>query len=140
MKVGLFPMVADILHPGHILAIKEAKDNCDYLIVALHCNPEYKNPVQSVYERFIQLDSIKYVDKVIPYNNKEDAAIMISTLDYDIYFLGSDHKHEQFECCELLEYLHKELYYLKRQHTLSSTDLKSRIIQDGRKIEKSDSC
>ena len=130
MRVGLFPMVADILHPGHILALKEAKEHCDYLIVALHCNPDYKTPVQTVFERFIQLSAVKYVDKVIPYNNKEDAAIMLTALDYDIYFLGEDYKHRQFECSELLEYLHKELYYLKRQHTLSSSDLKSRVIKD----------
>ena len=130
MKVGLFPMVADILHPGHILAIKEAKEHCDYLIVALHCNPDYKTPVQTVFERFIQLSAVKYVDKVIPYNNKEDAAIMLTVLDYDIYFLGEDYKHTQFECSELLEYLHKDLYYLKRQHTLSSSDLKSRVVKD----------
>lgn len=140
MKIGLFPMVADILHPGHILAIKEAKEHCDYLIVALHCNPEYKEPIQSVFERFVQLDSIKYVDKVIPYNNKEDGATMIATLDYDVYFLGEDHKHQAFECSELLEYLHKDLYYLKRHHTLSSTDLKCRVIeQHEQQIEKSNS-
>lgn len=129
MKIGLFPMVADVLHPGHILAIKEAKEHCDYLIVALHCNPVYKKPIQSIFERFIQLDALVYVDKVIPYANKEDAATMISALNYDVYFLGEDHKDAPFECKELLEYLHKELYYLKRQHTLSSTDLKTRIIK-----------
>jgi len=136
MKIGLFPMVADVLHPGHITAIEEAKQNCDYLIVALHCNPVYKNPVQSVFERFIQLDAIKYVDKIIPYQNKEDAAVMISTLNYDIYFLGEDHKDSDFECKDLLEYLHKDIYYLKRKHMLSSTDLKNRIINYDRNIQK----
>ena len=137
MKVGLFPMVADILHAGHILAIKEAKEHCDYLIIALHCNPIYKTPVQSVYERYIQLDAVKYVDKVIPYNDKKDIATLISSLDYDIYFLGSDHKGEDFECKELLEYLGVELYYLKRNHVLSSSDLKNRVIKQNENIAKS---
>lgn len=128
MIVGLFPMVADVIHAGHILAIKEAKKNCDYLIVALHCNPIYKSPVQSIFERFIQLDSLADVDKVIPYSNKEDAATMIASLDYDIYFLGEDYKDTTFECSELLNYLNKTIYYLQRKHMLSSSDLKHRII------------
>lgn len=136
MKVGLFPVVADILHSGHILALKEAKEHCDYLIVALHCNPEYKNPVQSVFERFIQLDAVKYVDKVVPYNNKEDAATMLMSLDYDIYFLGEDYKNKSFECSDILDSLGKEIYYLKRKHTMSSTDLKNRVIE----YAKSDCC
>lgn len=145
MKVGLFPMVADVIHPGHILAIKEAKKNCDYLIVALHCNPEYKNPVQSIFERFIQLDSLEDVDKVIPYSNKSDAATMIASLDYDVYFLGEDYKNANFECKELLEFLKKPIHYLSRKHMLSSTDLKNRIItenkiREGIKCEEDNSC
>jgi glycerol-3-phosphate cytidylyltransferase len=131
MLVGLFPMVADVIHPGHIAAIKEAKKHCDYLIVALHCDPVYKVPVQSIFERYMQLDAIKYVDKVIPYQNRQDAAIMIATLDYDIYFLGEDYKNKSFECSDLLEQLGKHVCYLRRSHTLSSTDLKNRIRAQG---------
>ena len=70
MKVGLFPMVADVLHAGHILAIKEAKENCDYLIVALYCKPKRKpDIVQSIFERYTQLSAVKYVDEVIPYED-----------------------------------------------------------------------
>ena len=45
IKVGLFPMCADILHVGHILALEEAKKNYDYLIVALNTHPDGKNPI-----------------------------------------------------------------------------------------------
>lgn len=127
MKVGLFPMVADVLHAGHVLAISEAKKNCDYLIVALHCCPVYKSPVQSVFERYVQLSALKDVDEVIPYQNKEDAATMIASLDFDIYFLGEDYKYTKFECSDLLHTLGKKVFYLKRQHMLSSSDLKVRI-------------
>jgi glycerol-3-phosphate cytidylyltransferase len=53
MKIGFYPVVGDLLHTGHILAIEEAKNNCDYLIVGLNCAPENKNPIQSIYERFM---------------------------------------------------------------------------------------
>lgn len=121
-------MVADVLHSGHLIAIEEAKQHCDYLIVALHCNPIYKNPVQSIYERFMQLRSVKWVDEIIPYQNLDDAVLMLSSLNYDIYFLGEDYKGKQFEGKDVVVNRNKEIFYLTRQHELSSTHLKERII------------
>lgn len=96
MKVGIFPMVADLLHPGHISALHEAKKYCDYLIVALNANPTVDNkdknkPVQTVFERYYQLMACKYVDKVIPYEGEEDLLNLLCVTDYDIRFIGSDH-------------------------------------------------
>ena len=128
MRVGLYPMVADVLHTGHLLAIEEAKQHCDYLVVALHCCPEYKNPVQSIYERFIQLRAIKWVDEVIPYQNKADAKLVIESFNFDIYFLGEDYKNKDFENKDIVQELGKEIFYLSRKHTFSSTNLKIRIV------------
>ena len=123
-------MVADVLHAGHVLAIKEAKEHCDYLIVALHCCPTYKTPIQTIFERYIQLKNVKGVDEVIPYENKDDAADMLKSLQYDVYFLGDDHKGQDFENKDLLVELGKEIYYLSRKHRYSSTYLKERISGD----------
>jgi glycerol-3-phosphate cytidylyltransferase len=68
--IGFYPVVGDLLHAGHILALEEAKENCDYLIVGLNCSPDGKNPVQSIYERFIQLRAVKYIDEIIPYGGR----------------------------------------------------------------------
>jgi cytidyltransferase-like protein len=128
MKVGLFPMVADVMHAGHILAMKEARANCDYLIVALYCCPKRKpNIVQSIFERYTQLDAIKYVDEVIPYEDEDDAHRIILSLDFDVYFLGADYKNKPFEGKELVKNLGKEIHYLSRNHTMSSTQLKTNI-------------
>lgn len=124
MKIGFFPMVADILHSGHVIAIEEAKKNCDYLIIGLHCNPNYKNPQQSIYERFMQLRSVKWVDEVIPYENIDRDSDMFLSLDYDVYFLGNDHKNENWEMRELIEGNGKEVVYLKREHKYSSSKIK----------------
>ena len=53
----------DLLHAGHIVMLKETKENCDYLIVGLQTDPsidrqEKNPPVQSVYERFVQLNAV----------------------------------------------------------------------------------
>ena len=76
MKNGFTCGAFDLLHAGHVVMLKEAKENCDYLIVGLQTDPsidrQQKNkPVQSIYERFIQLNAIQYVDEIIPYDNEE---------------------------------------------------------------------
>lgn len=133
MKIGFFPMTADLLHAGHILAIEEAKKHCDYLIVGLLCDPTIKNvcskrpAVQSTYERYIQLRAVKWIDEIIPYDgNVSDAEVLIESLPFDIYFLGSDYKDKEFEGKQLLVELNKEIYYIQRSR-LSSTELRKRI-------------
>ena len=128
MKIGLYPMVADILHAGHLVSLEEAKNNCDWLIVGLHCNPVYKNPVQSIYERYMQLRAVKWIDEIIPYQNVDDVKLLLSSLQYDVYFLGEDYRNKDFKGIDVLRKLNKEIYYLSRQHLLSSTDLKNRLI------------
>lgn len=125
MKIGFFPMVADILHAGHVLSLEEAKKNCDFLIVGLHCKPSYKNPQQSIYERYMQLRAVKWVDEVIPYENIEKDKDIFVSLDYDVYFLGEDHKTDDWEVKDEIEKLEKEIVYLKRKHNYSSSKIKN---------------
>lgn len=125
MKIGFYPMVADILHSGHVLALEQAKKHCDYLIVGLHCKPLYKNPQQSIFERFIQLRAVKWVDEVIPYENIDRDKDMFLSLQYDIYFLGSDHKDSQWEMKKEIELMKKEIFYLDRNHNYSSSKIKN---------------
>lgn len=125
MKIGFFPMVADILHSGHVLSLEEAKKHCDFLIVGLHCKPLYKNPQQSIYERYMQLRAVKWVDEVIPYENIDRDKDMFMSLDYDVYFLGEDHKNDDWELKEIIEQQEKEIFYLKRKHNYSSTRIKN---------------
>ena len=125
--IGLYPMVADIMHTGHVIALEEAAKHCDKLIVALHCCPDYKKPIQSIYERYIQLKSLRCVDEVIPYTDKNDMCNLLLSYDFDIYFLGQDHEGKDFECKDVLENLNKEIYYTSRKHPYSSTYFKNKV-------------
>ena len=76
MKIGFTCGAFDLLHAGHVVMLKEARQNCDHLIVGLQTDPsidrQSKNqPVQNVYERFIQLSSLQFVDDVIPYDTEQ---------------------------------------------------------------------
>ena len=130
MLIGFYPMVGDLLHAGHILAIEEAKQNCDYLIVGLNCNPTNKTPIQSIYERYIQLRAIKYVDEIIPYGGKADLELLALSLNYQIRFLGEDYINKDWDGKQNEAYLNKQPFFLSRKHGLSSSELKVRCLKD----------
>jgi glycerol-3-phosphate cytidylyltransferase len=76
-KVGFTCSCFDLFHAGHIMMLKEAKAVCDYLIVGLQTDPtidrkEKNKPIQSVFERFVQLQACKYVDEVVVYESEKD--------------------------------------------------------------------
>lgn len=126
--IGFYPMAADILHAGHIVALEEAKSHCDYLIVGLNCIPDGKNPIQSIYERFMQLRAVKWIDEIIPYQGRKDLELLASSLNYDIRFIGEDYYNKDWDGKDIEQKLNKKFYYLNRKHSLSSTELKNRII------------
>lgn len=125
--IGFYPMAADILHAGHVIAIEEAAKNCDYLIVGLNCAPDGKNPVQSIYERYMQLRAVKWINEIIPYQGKKDLEVLAASLDYDIRFVGEDYYNKDWDGKDIEQKLNKKFYYLRRKHNLSSTELKTRI-------------
>lgn len=135
MVIGFYPMVGDLLHAGHMLALKEAKENCDYLIVGLNCDPTNKRPIQSIYERYIQLNATKYIDEIIPYGGREDLELLASSMNYQIRFLGEDYIDRDWDGKEQETKLGIKPYYLKRRHSLSSTELKARCVMSETKAK-----
>lgn len=127
MITGFFPMVADILHAGHIINLEEAKRHCDYLIVGLNCDPANKNPIQSIFERYMQLRAVKWVDEIIPYQGTKDLELLALSLNYQIRFLGEDYLNKDWDGKEQEAQLNKKPYFLPRKSNLSSTELKERI-------------
>ena len=129
MKVGFTASTFDLLHAGHILMLKEAKSACDYLIVALQVDPTIdrpnKNkPIQSFFERWVQLSAVKYVDEIIPYTTESELLTILHNYDIDVRILGEEYETKPFTGNNL----DMEYYFNKRTHEYSSTELKQRII------------
>ena len=129
MIVGFYPMVGDLLHAGHVIAIEEAKSNCDYLIVGLNCKPDGKVPIQSIYERFMQLRAVKFIDEIIPYAGKEDLELLAKSLPYQIRFLGEDYLEKDWDGKQIETELEKRPHFLTRRHSMSSTNLRKKILE-----------
>jgi glycerol-3-phosphate cytidylyltransferase len=128
VKRGITASTFDLLHAGHILMLKEAKSVCDYLVVALQVDPTIdrpnKNqPVQSFYERWVQLSAVKYVDEVIPYSTENELLTILQNYNIDIRILGDEYEHKMFTGRDL----HMDYHYNKRTHGYSSTELRERI-------------
>lgn len=130
IKKGFTCGAFDLLHAGHILMLQEAKSVCDYLIVGLQTDPsldrESKNrPVQSLEERRIQIEAVKYVDEVIIYESEKDLLVLLKRIKPDIRIIGADHKGKPFTGHEL----DIELFFNSRNHSWSSSDLRRRIVE-----------
>lgn len=132
IKVGFTASAFDLLHAGHILMLKEAKAQCDYLIVGLQVDPTIdrpnKNkPVQSITERYIQLAAVTYVDEIIVYSTEDDLLQVLKSYPIDVRIIGEDYKGKQFTGHDLG--LH-DIYYNSRKHDYSSSNLRKRIESD----------
>jgi len=133
--IGFAASCFDLLHAGHCLFLKEAKKNCDYLIAALQVDPtvedflnrplkKQKNkPIQSLEERRIQLESCKYIDKIIEYETERDLEKILEECKPDIRFLGSDYKGVPVTG----EKFSKRIFYHERNHNYSTSELISII-------------
>ena len=135
MKVGFTCSTFDLLHAGHVMLLREAKTVCDYLIVGLQTDPtidrpEKNAPVQTLVERYIQLAGIEYVDEIIPYQTEQDLEDILNMFDINVRILGEEYKDGKFTGRAICAKRGIELYYNKRDHRFSSSDLRKRVAHE----------
>ena len=136
-KIGITASTFDLLHAGHIAMLREARTKCDYLICALQVDPsmdrpEKNKPVQTLVERHTQLAGVKYVDEIIPYQSEQDLEDILNMFPIDIRIIGEEYKNGKFTGRAICSKRGIEIYYNKRDHRFSSSDLRKRVF-DGEK-------
>jgi glycerol-3-phosphate cytidylyltransferase len=134
MKTGFTCSTFDLFHAGHIMMLKEARTQCDYLIVGLQTDPtidrplEKNKPVQSVFERYEQLKACKYVDEILVYATEKDLVDILLSYPIDVRILGNEYEHKSFtgrqECVDR----GIQFYFNKRDHSFSTTELRQRVV------------
>lgn len=100
-KLGFLASTFDLLHPGHLVAIQYCKENCDDLVVGLHTDPSVERPtknkpIQSTFERWVQLRNILPNEYIIPYDTEKDLTNILSVYHFDVVFLGEEYKGTSF--------------------------------------------
>ncbi len=135
-KIGFTAGAFDLLHAGHVLMLNEASEQCDYLIVGLHTDPtidrpETKNrPIQSVFERYVQLKALSVVDEIIPYETEQDLLALLSTMNINVRIIGEDYVDKDFTGKDLPIPVH----YNSRKHNFSTSELRKRIESSTKKV------
>ena len=119
----------DLLHAGHIIMLQDAKQQCDKLIVGLQTDPTIdrpltKNtPIQTLEERKIQLEAVRYVDDIYVYDTEDSLIELLKLVKPDIRILGSDYEGKPFTG----DFLNIPIYFHERKHDYSTTNLRKMI-------------
>jgi glycerol-3-phosphate cytidylyltransferase len=134
-KVGLVAGAFDLIHPGYVELLQDARSVCDYLIVALHEDPSVENPkkvspILSVTEREKILLSLRYVDRVVIYHSERELTLLLKTLKPDIRVNGNDHGG-----ISTRPDLGIPVYYHERKTGWSATKLKTMIYESMKEKE-----
>ena len=133
-KIGFTCSTFDLLHAGHIAMLRESREQCDYLICGIQTDPtidrpEKNKPVQTLVERWTQLQGVKYVDEIIPYQTEQDLEDILKLFRIDVRIIGEEYKDGKFTGRATCAARGIEIYFNKRDHRFSSTDLRKRVIE-----------
>ena len=134
MTVGFTASTFDLLHAGHVSMLREAKEQCDYLICGLQVDPtidrpEKNAPIQTLVERYTQLSGVKYVDEIITYQTEDDLLDILNMVNIDVRIIGAEYKDITFTGRATCAQRGIEIYFNKRDHRFSTSDLRKRVAE-----------
>ena len=132
-KIGYTTGVYDMFHIGHLNILKRAKEQCDYLIVGVSTDElvqDYKGktPIIPYEERVAIVNSIEYVDKVVPQTSMDKLQAW-NELHFDVMFHGSDWKGSEMydKLIEELKKVGTDVVFLPHTEGVSSTLLSEKL-------------
>ena len=131
--VGFTTGVFDMFHIGHLNIIKNAKSQCDHLIVGVSSDSlvaSYKNktPVIPQSERLEIVSALAYADEVVLISDRDKFGQYLR-FKYDLLFVGDDWKGTSIfsELEDKLAPYGSKIVYFGYTNNISSTKLKKTI-------------
>lgn len=120
--------------------LAECKQHCDFLIVGLQVDPskdrpEKNQPVQSVYERYVQLRGCKHVDHIIPYETEKDLENLLAIEDIHVRFVGQEYENKPLTGEQICDKRDIRIHYNNRMHSYSTSELRKRLQNEPIAIE-----
>ena len=115
----------DLLHYGHINILRRARELGDYLVVAIstdefNWNEKGKKCYFTYEQRKAMVESIRYVDRVIPETNWQQKRTDVHDYDIDVFVMGDDWEGK----FDFLKDEGVEVVYLPRTPEISTTQIK----------------
>jgi len=113
----------DLLHFGHINILRRAKEQGDYLVVAISSDEfnaiKGKKAYYDYEHRKMILEAVRYVDEVIPEHTWDQKIKDVQEHDIDVFVMGDDWEGK-------FDYLkdYCEVIYLPRTEGISTTQIK----------------
>lgn len=133
VKIGYTTGVFDLFHIGHLNILKRAKEHCDFLIVGISTDElvqsyKQKTPVIPFEERKKIVESIRYVDKVVPQVNRDKYDAFLK-YNFNVMFVGDDWKGKDtfVEAEKKLNEVGVEVVYFPYTQGTSSTILTEKL-------------
>jgi glycerol-3-phosphate cytidylyltransferase len=85
--------------------------------------------VQSIVERYTQLDAVKFVDEIIPYMHETDLEDILQMRPIGVRILGDEYRDKDFTGRDICKARDIDLYFNRRDHRFSSSGLRERVYE-----------
>lgn len=121
----------DILHPGHIELFKVAKSLGDRLIVGIDSDEKVrkdkgdKRPINNLSFRKSMLESVRYIDLVLPFGSKEELENLIELYSPNILLVGGDWRNGEVVGKQFA----KSVRFFNRVDNYSTTNIIDKIYE-----------
>lgn len=95
-KIGYTTGVFDMFHIGHLNILRQAKSQCEHLIVGVSTDElvqsyKHKSPIIPYEERRMIVEACRYVDEVVPQEDRDKIGAY-ERIRFDVMFVGDDWK------------------------------------------------
>jgi len=124
----------DIIHAGHVRVLKKSKKKGDVLIVGLNSDKSVrkikgkKRPIMNERDRALILDSIKYVDYVVLFD-EETPYNLIKEIEPDVLVKGADYKRDEVVGADIVIKKGGEVFLVPLLKGKSTTDVIEKILK-----------
>jgi glycerol-3-phosphate cytidylyltransferase len=138
MREGFTCGSFDLVHAGHVMMFKECKNHCDCLTVFLEVDPsldrpDKHKPIMSIEERTAILEGIRYIDKIVTYNNERELYELLKKLPSDtVRIIGEDWRGKKFTGWDLPF----PVVFNSRRHRHSTSDLRERVYRAEKELRE----
>ena len=133
-SIGFTNGCFDLLHEGHINFLEKAKSKCNYLVVGINSDKSIKKikgnkrPILNLKQRKRIIKSVKYVDKVMVFN-QETPINLIKKIKPDVIFKGGDYKKENVVGYNFQKERNKSVKIISFIDNVSTTKIINKLIK-----------